>query len=129
MPEITGLLDTSVILAIFWGEPGRASAIKMVRGAAISTINLSELVAKFVDAGFSGRKGDDYISELSLTVVPFGRGEAVEAGLLRGATRGLGLSLGDRACLATARMLQVPAVTADRSWAGLDLGIDIKVIR
>jgi ribonuclease VapC len=41
----------------------------------------------------------------------------------------LGLSFGDRACLALAKSLVAPALTADRSWARLDLGIAIEVIR
>jgi ribonuclease VapC len=40
-----------------------------------------------------------------------------------------GLSLGDRACLALARLRDLPAVTADRAWAKLDLGIPIEVVR
>lgn len=39
------------------------------------------------------------------------------------------LSLGDRACLALARLRDLPAVTADRAWAKLDLGIRIEVVR
>ena len=50
---------------------------------------------------------------------------------LRAATRELGLSLGDRACLALARGLQATAVTADRAWAELAeaTGVRIEVIR
>ena len=44
-------------------------------------------------------------------------------------TRGAGLSLGDRACLALARRLDVTAVTADRAWLGLDVGVDVNAIR
>jgi PIN domain nuclease of toxin-antitoxin system len=40
-----------------------------------------------------------------------------------------GLSLGDRACLALARLRNLPAVTADRAWAKLDLAIPIEVVR
>ena len=40
-----------------------------------------------------------------------------------------GLSLGDRACLALARARSVPALTADRTWSRLELGISIEVVR
>jgi PIN domain nuclease of toxin-antitoxin system len=41
----------------------------------------------------------------------------------------LGLSLGDRACLALALELNAPVYTADRAWKNLNLGIRIHVIR
>ena len=41
----------------------------------------------------------------------------------------LGLSLGDRACLALARRLDVPAVSAEHIWADLDVGIEMKLVR
>lgn len=40
-----------------------------------------------------------------------------------------GLSLGDRACLALAAELGIPALTADQTWAGLDIGVKVELIR
>ena len=40
-----------------------------------------------------------------------------------------GLSLGNRACLSLAQRLGLPAFTADRSWAILNLGIEVRLIR
>ena len=44
-------------------------------------------------------------------------------------TRKAGLSLADRACLALALDLGATAVTADRAWAKVDVGVEVKVIR
>ena len=45
-------------------------------------------------------------------------------------TRKLGLSLGDRACLALAKRLRVPAYTADRAWAAVQVpGIVVRTVR
>ena len=46
-------------------------------------------------------------------------------------TRALGLGLGDRLCLALAARLGVPAVTADRPWAGpaARAGVALDLIR
>jgi ribonuclease VapC len=41
----------------------------------------------------------------------------------------LGLSLGDRACLALALALGAPVYTSDKSWKKLNLGLRIQVIR
>ena len=76
-----------------------------------------------------GDKVRAILEPLRLNIVDFDQGLAYATAGLRRPTRHLGLSLGDRACLATALMLGVPAVTADRSWASLELGVDIKVIR
>jgi PIN domain nuclease of toxin-antitoxin system len=38
-----------------------------------------------------------------------------------------GLSLGDRACLALAAALGVPAVTADRSWQSVAEAVGVQV--
>jgi PIN domain nuclease of toxin-antitoxin system len=46
---------------------------------------------------------------------------------LRESTRSLGLSLGDRACLALAKLKALPAVTADRPWMLLDPKLEITV--
>jgi PIN domain nuclease of toxin-antitoxin system len=53
----------------------------------------------------------------------------VETGALIAETASKGLSLGDRACLALARVRSLPAVTADRSWSGVDVGVQIQLIR
>jgi PIN domain nuclease of toxin-antitoxin system len=39
------------------------------------------------------------------------------------------LSLGDRACIATAIKIGGTAVTADRVWSTLDLGCKVELIR
>jgi len=44
--------------------------------------------------------------------------------------RDRGLSLGDRSCMATALLLGLPVVTAERNWIGLDVpGLQIEMIR
>ena len=55
--------------------------------------------------------------------------QALSAAALLPQTRRLGLSLGDRACLALARTRGKPAVTADRAWAELDVDITVRLIR
>jgi len=64
-----------------------------------------------------------------LSVSDFTADAAFRTGLLRLETRRAGLSLADRACLALAQRLGVPAVTADRTWAGLDVGVEVTCIR
>ena len=51
------------------------------------------------------------------------------AGDLVTKTRPLGLSLGDRACLALGLALKAAVYTADRSWNKVKIGVRIHVIR
>ena len=62
-------------------------------------------------------------------MIGFNESLAYRAAALRQATRHAGLSLGDRACLATAQSLGVRAVTADRNWANLPPEIQVQLIR
>ena len=55
--------------------------------------------------------------------------QACTTGALRAHTRTLGLSLGDRACLALGLKLGAPILTADRAWVELDLDLEILQIR
>lgn len=68
-------------------------------------------------------------SDGAVEVEPLTLADAVEIARLRPLTRSAGLSLGDRACVALARRLALPALTADRAWTGLDLGVELHQIR
>lgn len=71
------------------------------------------------------------LEAVGLVIEPYLREDAHEAALIRLWTKDLGLSLGDRSCLALARRLGVPALTADRVWMKLpaDLGVEVEQIR
>ncbi|MEP7173857.1 MAG: type II toxin-antitoxin system VapC family toxin [Aestuariivirga sp.] len=126
---IAEVLDSSAVLAVVLNEPG-ASVVKTgTKGVCISAVNLAEVVSKLCDQLFSKDQIDLIVGGLDLQVVPFDESQAIVAGQMRTATRHLGLSLGDRACLALAIGEKATVITADRSWAGLDLGIEIKLIR
>lgn len=123
------LLDASAVLALVRGEPGADRVQSRVHQARISSVNLGEVIAKFMDWDLSRQDALDWMVQLNLPVVPFSSEMAVETGLLRQSTRKYGLSFGDRACLATARAAGLPVMTADRNWAQLDLNVEIQVIR
>jgi ribonuclease VapC len=64
-----------------------------------------------------------------VTVEPLNIEDALAAAALWASTRVTGLSLGDRACLALAQRLGVPAVTADREWVTVNVSIAIHLVR
>lgn len=124
------VLDASSILAVLNEESGAARVEAAIRaGAAVSTVNLSEVIAKLADSGLDEEAVREALGNVQMAVVSFDDDLAYRAGLLRPLTRGVGLSFGDRACLALAQRLGLPAMTADRAWSDLAVGVTIEVIR
>lgn len=123
------VLDASAVLALLQNEPGADAVLASLAGATISAVNLSEVVARLADREVPAEDIRRAVAHLGLRVEPFDADAAYRAGMLRPQTRPLGLSLGDRACLALANALGVAALTADRQWRELALGIEIRSIR
>ena len=126
---MTIALDASAVLAVINSEPGAEMVQNAWTNAAISAVNYSEVIAKLVDTGLDDTEAIGVLEALPITVHALDAAQAQRAGLLRRQTREYGLSLGDRACLALAVSLGLPAMTADRTWTGLDLGIEVIAIR
>ena len=129
MNDVGLLLDSSAVLALLFAETGGEHVAAVLSGAAISSVNLSEVVAKMYDRGLGPELVAANLSDLELTVIPFDRAMAERAGALREPTRANGLSFGDRACLATAEVCGLSILTADRAWQAVDIGIVIKQLR
>ena len=129
MNELAYLLDASAALAIIYDEPGAGRVAEVLPEACISSVNLSEVVAKLHDRNVSERNIELNLNDLDLDVLAFDDRLALLAGNLRPLTRHLGLSLGDRACLATAQASSLTVLTADRAWAELELGIQVELVR
>ena len=117
------VLDASALLALLNRELGSEKVVAALPDAVMSSVNLSEVVAKWVDQGRAETEIRSYLDALGLVIVPFDVEMAYRSGGLRSRTRSAGLSFGDRACLALAESLDVPALTSDRAWASLDLNI------
>jgi PIN domain nuclease of toxin-antitoxin system len=123
------VLDASAVLALVLREAGAEQVQRYCPGATISAVNVAEVVARLAEGGTVETDVRAAISELGFSVVPLDAEQAFATGMLRPKTRHAGLSLGDRACLALARERNLPALTADRRWRGLDVGVDIRFIR
>jgi len=123
------VFDSSAALAILLDEPRRAEFDDHLDSAAISAVNLAEVATKLIDRGVTPVAMQGALGRLGFDVVALDGELAIQAALLRNATRRFGLSLGDRACLALARHLKLPVVTADRAWQDLDVGVEVLLIR
>lgn len=129
------VLDASALLAHLRDEPGADVVAEAIAGGAvISTVNLAEVFSRVADRGEDPAKLAAELTQSGLldgaiTVEPFTAADAIDAGRLRPLTRDAGLSLGDRACLALARRLDAPALTADTEWQGVAHGVELRQIR
>lgn len=92
-------------------------------------MNLAEVHTKVIERGGDIQDANTFLSNLPLRIRSFRMAQAESVGRLRPLTRHRGLSLGDRACLALALSLDLPALTAEHKWADLDIGVDIRLIR
>lgn len=126
---MSAVVDTSAVLALLFEENGRARVADVIDSAKMSAVNFAELVSKLTEKAYPDDVIEAMTEGLLPAVVPFDSAQAAAAGRLRKQTREKGLSLGDRACLALALREGVPALTADRKWAELDIGVEIEVIR
>lgn len=120
--------DASAMLAMLQGEPG-ADVMAMALGvASMSAVNWAEVVQKARAHGIDVTGLQQELRDLGVEFVPFSTIEAeIAADLWH---RGLRtLSLGDRACLATAIARGLPVMTADRAWAGYVLDVPVRVVR
>lgn len=123
------VLDASAILAFLHNEPGHDEVEATIVRSVASSVNWSEVVQKSLAHGVdvTGLRAD--IEALGLHVLPFTPDDSEVAAILWAKSRSLGLSLADRACLALALRRSLPVLTADRTWAGLDLGVKVQLIR
>ena len=123
------MLDASALLALLFGEPGAETVADLIaEGAVVSAVNLSEVATVLVRRELDV---DAIIEPLrqQVRVEAFTDADALSAASLHRAGAQLGLSLADRACIALARRVGSSAATADQAWSGLNVGVEITMIR
>ncbi|MGH8567278.1 MAG: type II toxin-antitoxin system VapC family toxin [Gammaproteobacteria bacterium] len=122
-------LDASALLAFLFREEGAERAAAHLSESCLSAVNLAEVIGRFVRDGHDAHEVLARLAASETELVPFTPEQAAIAAQLIPRTSRLGLSLGDRACLALALSRGIPAFTADRDWKKLKLGLSISVIR
>lgn len=123
------VLDASALLAVLYREPGGDLVEARLDQAALSTVNLAEVMRRSLARGVAVDGLTEELEALGLTILHFSAEDAQVSAGLWPQSRHHGLSLGDRACLALALRLGLPALTADRAWTQLRLDVDIQVVR
>ncbi len=121
--------DASALLLLLQQEPGWHGLGPRLADGVMGSVNLSEVTAKLMESGGAPGTIREILGGLPIEIHDFTTGLAYQTAELRGPTRHLGLSLGDRACLALGLSLDLPILTGDRAWLELDLGVEVELAR
>jgi ribonuclease VapC len=122
-------------MAVLHAEDGASVVIEAIgKGAAVSVVNWAEVLSKLAEAGKDPEVAAAELrraegSRRALSIEPLTAADCVAVARLRPVTRRQGLSLADRACLALAERLDVPALTADRKWLEAEVVAEVQLIR
>jgi ribonuclease VapC len=123
------VFDSSVLIAILRQEPGSEVGEKSLNEALISTVNLAEVATYLARNSVPPETIKEALAAFPIEVLPFDREQGLIAGCFYPACKSLGLSLGDRACLALAKSKNLPVLTADKAWLKLEIDVSVKSIR
>jgi PIN domain nuclease of toxin-antitoxin system len=123
------VLDASALLASIYEEKGKLIVDRYSENAIISTVNITEVIEQLIRTGSEVSAIEEIVRKFSIKRIDYNEEHAFIAARLREPTKKLGLSLGDRACLALAITEKLPVLTADKAWKDIKVGVKIQVIR
>ena len=126
------LLDASAVLVLLQSEPG----YEVVRAALrddecfITAANLAEVAGKLHQVLNDMEKVRRLVDLPNVQVLPVTEEDAFKAAELAIPGKALGLSLGDRLCLAAALLEGAEVLTSDLAWLELNLpGLKVRPVR
>lgn len=128
MNKKISVLDSSAILAVLNSENGAETVAPLLPDSIVGSINVAEVLTKLVERNISPEEALEDFLKLGVEIMEFDVEQAAKVAELRPLTRHLGLSLGDRSCLALAILKNAAVVTADKNWANLNF-CKIELIR
>jgi ribonuclease VapC len=127
------VIDASALLAVARGEKGADFVLDLIneQECVISSVNVAEVATRLIDLGLPLGEVNNAIAQFNVNSIDFNQEQAIVSAKMRLITRAIGLSLGDRACLALAKLTTGCAVTADRAWVDVaeSLGVSVVLIR
>lgn len=122
------ILDSTAVLSVILKEKGSDFVEQHLDSLSISAVSFSEVLTKLARQGVSPEEARESIGRIVSSIIPFDADAAVSAEGMAIYTDRLGLSLGDRACIAAARQSGYEIITADSLWPKLKLPVKIRVI-
>jgi PIN domain nuclease of toxin-antitoxin system len=124
------VMDASALLALMQGERGGDVVNDLIveHECVASSVNIVEVGTRLVDKGLAPAHLARTLKELDVQTIDFDLEQALLSASLRMTTRQAGLSLGDRACLALAQLMNGTAVTSDSAWQDVADAAGVKVL-
>jgi len=124
------VLDASAVLAWLHREPGWEAVENalLAQPCRVSAANQAEIIARALDRGVTPDAITAILAGLAYEVADVTAADGQAAGHLRTATRPLGLSLGDRLCLALAQRTGASVLTADRPWLQIAAPLGLRIV-
>ncbi len=129
------VLDASAVLAMIQGEPGGERVAFLLDSielgadvkVSIGSVNWCEVLTR-TRRDYNGMTVEELTAALAgVELVPFDKACAELAAAYASVNRAL--SLGDRACLALAKIKQATAWTTERLWSQCKLDVPVELIR
>jgi ribonuclease VapC len=125
------VLDASAVVAWLFRERGEQAVDRVLEHAALSTVNLAEVLYRADEKGMATEGLADDLEALGLRFVPF---TVEDAGLVQEVRRSARrqrarLALADCCCLALGIRLNLPVIGGDQAWEALSLGVDVHPLR
>lgn len=124
------VLDASALLAVSKGEKGADLVLDLIEtgDCVISSVNVAEVASKMLEFGLPPHELKRAIGQFIVDVIDFNQEQALACAELRPLTKSAGLSLGDRACLGLAKLMDGTAVTSDRPWMAIAEAVGVKLL-
>jgi ribonuclease VapC len=124
------VMDASALLALMQNEPGSAVVDELIQEqeCIASSVNIAEVGTKLIDKGLAPAQLSRTLRELNVQPIDFDLEQATLCASLRLSTKHVGLSLGDRACLALTQLVKGTAVTGDSAWSDVAEAVGVKML-
>lgn len=123
------VFDASALLVLLNQEKGYELVEKHLSKIIMSTVNVSEVFYTLIGVGMPENQVKEIVLEVVKEIIPFDLEQAFVSGGLKKATKFYGLSFGDRACFALAKIKKLPVLTADKIWEKIDGTTKIILVR
>lgn len=119
------------MIAVIKHEAGSERAAPRLLSGVMTTVNATEVGDALARLCREPDQVSGVLADLSVGLIDADTDLALSASRLFSLTRRVGLSLGDRYCLALGLRLNLPVLTGDRRWSQVadDIGVKVELFR